>query len=82
MGIKKGIFENKEHLNPKSAHYIANLPISNEVEIAPFHNLKNLSTTPNSLLFLFMRSRTNKFTEIAAQSSLNNETCSRPKYKV
>jgi len=82
MGIKKGILENKEHLIPKSAHYIANLPIRNEVEIAPFHNLKNVSTTVNSLLLLFMRSRTNKFTEIAAQSSRDNETCSRPKYNV
>jgi hypothetical protein len=82
MGIKKGIFENKEHLIPKSAHYIANLPICNKAEIAPFRNLKNLSTTANNLLLLFMRSRTNKFTEIAAQSSLDNETCSRPKYKV
>ena len=82
MGIKKGIFENKEHLIPLSAHYIANLPICNEVEIALFHNLKNLSITANSLLLLCMRSRTNKFTKIAAQSSLDNEACSRAKYKV
>jgi len=82
MGIKKDILENKEHLIPISAHYIANLPICNEVEIASFHNLKNLSITANSLLLLCMSSRTNKFTEIAAQSSLDNETCSRPKNKV
>jgi len=82
MCIKKGIHENKEQLIPISAHYIANLPIRNEVEIAQFHNLKILSTTANSLLLLFMRSRTNKFTEIAAQTSLDNEACFRPKYKV
>jgi hypothetical protein len=83
MGIKKDILENKEHLIPISTHYyIANLPICNEVEFASFHNLKNLSITANSLLLLCMSSRSNKFTEIATQSSLDNETCSRPKYKV
>lgn len=82
LGIKKGILENKEHLLPISAHYTANFPLCNEVEIAPFHNPKNLSITASSLLLLCMRSETSKFTEIAAQTSLDNETCSKPKYKV
>jgi hypothetical protein len=34
MGIKKGILENKQHLILIRAHYIANLPTCNEIEIA------------------------------------------------